>query len=132
MAATTQTKTKTKSNYLRRKERGIEDEMFVRNLSYAFAYKKSYDEVVQEIYLQVQEENAEKAKTLAAEQAKVLAAGQAKVLAAEQAKVLAAEQAVNTIKTMFQKTGWTADKIADIGALPLDLVQKTLNELGKK
>ena len=124
MAATTQTKTKTKSNYLRRKERGIEDEMFVRNLSYEFAYTRSYDEVVQEIYLQVQEEAAEEAKTLAAEQAKVLAAGQA--------KVLAAEQAVNTIKTMFQKTGWTADKIADIGALPLDLVQKTLNELGKK
>ena len=99
MAATTP-QTKPKSNYMRRKEKGIEDAMFVRNLSYEFAYTKSYEEVVKEIHQQLAEE--------------------------------AAEQTVNTIKTMFKKTGWAADKIVDVTGLPIDLVQKTLNELGQK
>ena len=47
----------------------------------------------------------------------------------EQAKVLTAEQSKQSITSMFQKTGWSADKIADIGGFPLDLVQKTVAEL---
>lgn len=42
---------------------------------------------------------------------------------------IATEQAKRSITTMFQKTGWSADKIADIGGFSLDLVQKTVAEL---
>jgi NCAIR mutase (PurE)-related protein len=149
MAATTQSKP--------RRRKLTEDEQFIEDLSYEFAYGKSYEELIEELKITAKEQNkahqanmmaaeqakimaaeqakimaAEQAKIMAAEQAKIMAAEQAKIMAAEQAKIMAAEQANEQIKqstlTMFQKTGWTAEKIADISGFPIDLVQKTLAE----
>ncbi len=102
-----------------KKEKLAEDAKFIRDLSYEFAYGKSYEE----IYDIVHEEAAKKLT----EQAKAMAE-QAKAMAAEQAKAMAAEQA-KTITTMFRKTGWSADKIADISGFPLGVVQKVLDKL---
>jgi Putative transposase, YhgA-like len=74
---------------------------------------------------------AEQAKVMAAEQAKVMAAEQAKVMAAEQVKVMAAEQAkviAESITTMYKKTGWSAEKIADISGFSLDTVRKVVDK----
>jgi hypothetical protein len=115
MAATTQSKP--------RRRKLTEDEQFIEDLSYEAAYGKSYEELIEELKITAIEQNkAHRANMLAAEQAKVMAAEQAKVMAAEQAN----EQIKQSILTMFQKTGWTADKIADISGFPIDLVQKTL------
>jgi hypothetical protein len=114
----------TKPTARSKKEKLTEDAKFVRDLSYEFAYGKSYEE----IYDILHEEVTEQAKVMAAEQAKVMAAEQAKVMAAEQAKVMAAEQA-KVITNMFQKTGWTAYKIADISGFSIDLVQQIIDKL---
>ena len=117
MATATETKPK-------KKEKLSDDAKFIRDLSYEFAYGMSYDE----LYDTVHREASEKISVIAAEQAKVMAAEQAKVMAAEQAKVMAAEQA-KIITNMFKKTGWSAEKIADIIGFPLDIVQKVVDKL---
>ena len=116
----TATQTKPKSKYMLRKEQLADDAKFVRDLSYDMLYGKSYEEMHETIFGQ-----AERFVEKSAEQAKIAAAEQAKIMAAEQAKIKA-----DTIKTMFQKTGWSADKIADISGFSVELVQKALNELG--
>ena len=119
--AATQIKPKPQS----RKERLADDKKFIRDLSYEFAYGKSYEEIYEILQRETRESQAD---ILAAEKAKLLAE-QAKLLA-EQAKLLAAEQAIEqSITTMFQKTGWDAEKIADISGFSLDLVQKVVNAL---
>jgi hypothetical protein len=124
MSATTQIKPKKKSKM-------SENEKFIEDLSYEFAYGKSYDEIYDILYDKANALAAEQAKVMAAEQAKVMAAEQAKVMAAEQAKVMAiaAEQIEQSIITMFKKTGWSAEKIADISGFPLETVQKTVDKL---
>jgi Putative transposase, YhgA-like len=125
MATATETKPK-------KKEKLSDDAKFIRDLSYEFAYGMSYDELYDTVHREASEKisvmAAEQAKVMAAEQAKVMAAEQAKVMAAEQAKVMAAEQA-KVIKNMFKKTGWSAEKIADIVGFPLDIVQKVVDKL---
>ncbi len=96
-----------------KKKKLTENDIFIRDLVYERAYGKSYDEIFEIVSLEAQEKNAK----ILAEQAKVLA---------KQAKVLVIEQ---SIATMFQKTGWDAEKIADISGFPLDLVQKIVNTL---
>ncbi len=136
-----------------RRKKMTEDDIFIRDLVCEWHYGKTSDEVLEDLVEKAKEilkskadqdtfmaeqtkVMAEQAKVMAveqakvmAEQAKVMAVEQAKVMAVEQAKVMAVEQAKLSITTMFQKTGWGADKIADIGSFSLDLVQKTLAEL---
>jgi Putative transposase, YhgA-like len=103
----------------RAKERKIQladDERFINFMSYHAVYGKSYEE----IFDSISQEVTKKMSTMAAEQAKVMAAEQAKFMAAEQAKV---------ITNMFQKTGWTAYKIADISGFSIDLVQQIIDKL---
>jgi hypothetical protein len=110
----------------------LENEKFIEDLTYHFAYGKSYDEIYDILYDKALGDagKAVQAELLAAEQAKVMAAEQAKVMAAEQAKVMAAaEQIEQSIATMFQKTGWSAEKIADISGFALDLVQKVVDKI---
>jgi Putative transposase, YhgA-like len=105
-----------------RRKKLTEDEIFIRDLVHEWHYGKSSDEVLEDLVEKAKEILKSKAEqdTFMAEQAKVMA---------EQAKVMAEQQARLSITTMFQKTGWSADKIADIGGFSLDLVQKTLAEL---
>ena len=87
------------------KERLADDAQFIRDLSYEFAYGKSYEEIYDIVYNEAKEK-------MASEQDKALA----------QAKAL-------SIATMFRKTGWDAEKIADISGFPLDLVKEVINKL---
>jgi hypothetical protein len=107
----------------KKKEKLSDDARFIRDLSYEFAYGKSYDEIYFELLVKAKEDAAEQAKVMAAEQAKVMAAEQAKVMAATTAQI---EQ---SIATMFQKTGWSAEKIADISGFSLEVVQKVIEKL---
>jgi hypothetical protein len=91
-----------------KKERLADDATFIRDLTYEFAYGKSYEEIYEILYQQAKADtNSEQTKAL-------------------EQKTLAIEQ---SIATMFQKTGWDAEKIADISGFPLDLVQKIVNTL---
>jgi hypothetical protein len=125
MSTTTQVKPKKRSKM-------SENERFIEDLSYQFAYGKSYEELCDELIAKATEQAkvmaAEQAKVMAAEQAKVMAAEQAKVMAAEQAKVMAA-QIEQSIATMFKKTGWSAEKIADISGFSFEMVKRVVDKL---
>jgi hypothetical protein len=116
MAATTQIKPKSK------KEKLSEDARFIRDLSYEFAYGKSYEEIYDILHEKAQKDVAVE---FAAEQAKLAVVEQAKLAAVEQA----AEQIEQSITTMFKKTGWTSEKIADISGFSIELVQKIVDKL---
>ena len=107
-----------------RRKRLTEDEIFIKDVVYGWEYGKTYQELGEELVEKAKEILKSKAEQDAykAEQ-DAYKAEQAKILAAEQAKIIAG------ITTMFQKTGWSAEKIADITGFSLDLVQKTLAEL---
>ncbi len=107
-----------------RRKKLTEDEIFINDVVYGWEYGKSYEELGEELVERAREIVKTKAEQDAykAEQ-DAYKAEQARTLAAEQAKIIAA------ISTMFQKTGWSAEKIADISGFSLDLVQKTLAEL---
>jgi hypothetical protein len=124
MATATQTKPT-------RKEKLSDNARFVRDLSYEFAYGKSYDEIYDILYDKAEARAAEQAQIMAAEQAQIMAAEQAQIMAAEQAKIMAAaaQQIEQSITTMFKKTGWPAEKIADISGFPLETVQKVVDKL---
>ncbi len=102
------------------KERLADDAQFIRDLSYEFAYGKSYEEIYDIVYNEAKEK-------MASEQAKALEQAKADV-ALEQTKL---EQAKleQSIATMFKKTGWDAEKIADISGFSLDLVHEVINKL---
>lgn len=108
-----------------RRKKLTEDELFIKDLVYDWNYGKSYAEYGEELM----EKAYDLARTeLRLRKFEVELASQAKLndSLAEQTKVLAVEQAKLSITTMFQKTGWSAEKIADITGFPLDLVQKTV------
>jgi hypothetical protein len=113
MATATQTKPK-------KKERLSDNARFVRDLSYEFAYGKSYDEIYSELLVKAKEDAAH------AVEAELLAAKQ---LAAEESRLAAAMQIEQSITTMFPKTGWTAEKIADISGFSFEMVKEVVDKL---
>ena len=96
----------------------------IRDYVFEAKYGMSYDEFIEKAQNTLTERFMENTMVMAAEQAKVMAAEQAKVIAAEQAKVIA-----ESITNIFKKTGWSAEKIADISGFSLDLVQKVVDKL---
>jgi hypothetical protein len=106
-----------------------ETQAFIRDYIFQGKYGMSVEEFIEKAEDGINARLLEKTHVMAVEQAKVMAAEQAKVMAVEQAKVMAAEQIEQSIITMFKKTGWSAEKIADISGFPLEMVQKAVATL---
>jgi hypothetical protein len=92
-----------------------ETQAYIRDYVFQAKYGMSYDEFVEKAENTLTERLLEKTNVIAAEQAKIMAA--------------AAQQIEQSITTMFKKTGWSAEKIADISGFSLEMVQKTLDAL---